>query len=237
MSSERYAVYCDESSHLPNDGFPTMSMGAIWCPRSEVKEAGQRIREIKMRHGMAAGAEIKWTKISPAGLSLYIELVDYFFDNDSLAFRVLVATSKNKLAHVNFAQTHDEWFYKMYFLLLNNIIQNKSCYSIFIDQKDTRSREKVKHLSDVLANANYDFSREIIERVQTVRSDEVPLMQLTDLLLGAVSSISRGGPLSIAKSELIKRIQKRSRYSLRRSTTLAERKFNVFYWTPQDHHP
>ena len=236
MHGERYAIYCDESGHLPNDGFSSMSMGAIWCPRSEVREAGQRIREIKGRHGMAADAEVKWTKISPSGVSLYIDLVDYFFDNDSLSFRVLVANDKSKLVHEQFSQTHDDWFYKMYFLLLNNIIQNRACYSIYLDQKDTRSREKVKHLFDVLANANYDFSREIIERVQTVRSDEVPLMQMTDLLLGATSSISRGGSASSAKKEVISRIQYRSHYSLRRSTTLAEQKFNIFYWTPQDRH-
>lgn len=227
--SEIFNVYCDESCHLEHDRQPVMSLGAVWCPLDHVRPATERIKEIKTRHGIPTLSELKWTKLSPGNLPLYLDLVDDFFDADHLNFRCLVA-SKSGLRHGDFSQTHDDWYYKMYFTMLQTVLNPHACFRIYLDIKDSRSSAKIGKLHDVLANNLYDFSRNIVERVQTVRSHEVELMQLADILIGAVSAVNRGAVASVAKRALIERIRERSGYTLTRSTLIQERKVNIFRW-------
>jgi hypothetical protein len=223
-------VYCDESCHLEHDHQAVMVLGALWCRRELSRTAAERIREIKDRHGLSKNYEVKWTKISAAKEQFFIDLVDYFFDNDELHFRALIVPDKSRLHHADFAQTHDDWYYKMYFDLLKVIIDPHLCYHIYLDLKDTRGKAKVAKLHEVLANAHYDFSRQIIERIQTVRSHEVELLQLADLLIGAVSYVNRGLSANAGKLSVIERIRKRSQYSLTQTTLLREDKVNLFRW-------
>lgn len=225
-----FNIYCDESCHLENDGQRAMVLGALWCPARESKEAATRIREIKAGHGLAPGFEAKWTKVSPAKLGFYRNLVDYFFDDDDLHFRALIIPDKSQLDHAAFGQDHDTWYYKMYFDTLKVLLAPGSEYRIYVDIKDTRSAAKTRKLHEILCNNAYDFERKMITRVQTVRSHEVQQMQLADLLLGVVSYENRGCGRSPAKDQLVKRMQERSGYSLTRSTLLREEKVNLLRW-------
>ena len=69
---------------------------------------------------------------------------------------------------------------------------------------------------------------------QTVKSSEVAIVQLADILTGAVSYVARGLATSEAKLELVKKISARSKYSLTRSSVFKEEKFNIFYWRSQN---
>lgn len=228
--SQVFNVYCDESCHLENDHQSVMVLGAIWCPLDKVREISVRIREIKAQHGMKPGFEIKWTKVSPARRQFYLDVVDYFFDDDDLRFRALIVPDKSRLEHGSFRQTHDEWYYKMYFDLLKVILSPEGRYRIYLDIKDTRGAAKIVKLHDILCNNMYDFSREIIERVQLVRSHEVELMQLADILIGAISYVNRGLIGNTAKVALVERMKRRSKYDLTRTTLLREEKINLFRW-------
>jgi len=228
--SQTFNIYCDESCHMENDHQKVMVLGAVWCPLEKVREISIRIREIKIDHGLNPDFEIKWTKVSPAKLKFYLDLVDYFFDDDDLHFRALIVPDKSKLRHEVFGQSHDDWYYKMYFDMLKVIFNPGYKYRIYLDIKDTRGATKVAKLHDVLCNNMYDFSREIIERVQTVRSHEVEIMQVADLMIGAISYVNRGLTDSSAKIALVKRIRKRSGYELTRTTLLRENKVNLFRW-------
>ena len=143
-------------------------------------------------------------------------------------FRAVVIKDKDKLDHSKFRnQDHDVWYYKMFFCLLNIIFEPHSRYRIYLDKKDTRSGEKIKKLHDVLCNSKYDFSREIIEIVQSVHSHEIELLQLADLLIGAVGYANRALKTSRAKLELVSLIRDRSGYSLSSTTLLKEEKVNL----------
>jgi hypothetical protein len=225
-----YNIYCDESCHLEKDQQNVMVLGAIWCPLEKSKEIAIRIREIKLEHSLKQNFEIKWTKVSPAKLHFYLELLDYFFDNSDLHFRALIVPDKAKLRHAEFNQSHDDFYYKMYFDMLKIIINPNATYRIYIDIKDTKSAQKAEKLHEVLCNNQYDFSRSIIERLQTVRSHEVEILQLTDLLIGAVSYVNRGLDTSHAKSSIVQRFRYRSGYRLTQSTLYKEDKVNLFYW-------
>lgn len=224
-----YNVYCDESCHLPNDNQSIMMLGLVWCPLDKTREIATRLREIKERHNLASNFEIKWTKVSPAKVLFYQDIIDYFFDDDDLHFRGVVI-QKTEINHEVFNQKHDDWYYKMMFTLIEPVLKPNACFRIYLDKKDTRSSDKVHKLHDVLCNKMYDFNHDIVERVQVIESHAVEQLQLADLLLGAVGYLNRGLSENSAKQQLINRIKKRSGYELTRSTLLRENKFNIFHW-------
>lgn len=225
-----FNVYCDESCHLENDRQKAMVLGAVWCPLEKARKIAVRIREIKVKHGLPPGFEIKWVKVSPAKVQFYLDIMDYFFDDDDLHFRALIVPDKSLLRHEDFGQTHDDWYYKMYFDLLKVILHPHAQYRIYLDYKDTQGAAKVARLHQVLCNNMYDFSREIIERIQLVRSHEVEMLQVADLLTGTVSYVNRELDTSRAKQLLVERMRQRSGYMLTQTTLLRENKINLFRW-------
>jgi len=225
-----YNIYCDESCHLEHDHQGIMVLGAVWCLLDKTKEIARAMRAIKMRHGLPADFEVKWTKVSPSQLGFYLDLVDFFFDEQDLHFRALIVPDKAKLDHKVFGQSHDDWYFKMYFSMLKVIFQPHARYRIYLDIKDSRSAPKIVRLRDVLCNNLYDFSREIIEGIQTVRSHEVEQLALADLLIGAIAYANRGLTSSPAKTKVVERIRQRSHYELTRTTLLREDKMNLFRW-------
>lgn len=225
-----FNIYCDESCHLENDGEKAMVLGGVWCPADKKDEIFRRLREIKEEHGLNKRFEIKWNKVSKGQLAFYMDIINYFFDNGDLHFRVLVVPNKSELKHDEFGQSHDTIYYKMYFNLLKTLFEPDCAYNIYIDIKDTRGQKKVEKLHEVLCNNHYDFNRELIKKVQQVRSEEVELVALADLLIGAMSYLHRGKTTSEAKLKLIERIKERSKYNLMASTLYRENKFNIFVW-------
>lgn len=233
-----YNVYCDETCHLEHDGINVMVLGAVWCPQSKLKEINQRIRQIKERNGVSPTMELKWTKISPAKIDLYRDIVNYYFDDDDLHFRAVVIPDKSKLNHEQFHQTHDDWYYKMYFDMLKVIFNPTDNYEVYIDIKDTNSYRKAQKLKDVCCNSLYDFSQRVIKRLQPIRSEEVQIMQLVDILIGVVGYENRNFPAefekSAAKQNIIELIKKRSGYTMRKTTLLREEKLNLLAWDARD---
>ena len=144
-----YNIYCDESCHLENDGKSGMVLGAVWCPAEKTRRTAEEIRNIKLRHDLSSRFEIKSTKISPAKINFYLDIVNYFFDNKDLDFRAIVIPDKSKLRHKDFQQHHDDWYYKMYFNLLKVILEPDCKYHIYLDIKDTQGRAKIKKLHEI----------------------------------------------------------------------------------------
>lgn len=231
--SGNFILYCDESCHLENDGMPAMVLGALWCDASHHKLLARKVKAVKRLHGLRAGFEIKWTKVSPAQLDFYRDLIDLFFDEPMLRFRALVVPDKQALDHERFAQSHDEFYYKQWYTVLNHVIHRDNHYRIFLDIKDTQGGEKLAKLHEVLCNANYDFDRGIIESIDQVQSHDVPLLQLADLLIGALSYVHRGLSSNPAKMALLQRIRDRSGLTLERSSAWSAEKYNLFVWRPQ----
>jgi hypothetical protein len=228
--SETLNIYCDESCHLEHDQHAMMVLGALWCTDGKVREIAERLREKKAEHGLSPDFETKWTKVSPGKTAFYLDLVDYFFDDDDLHFRAVVI-KKGSIDHRSVpGQTHDDWYYKMLFILLQPLLMPGSKHRIYLDLKDTQSALKASKLGEFLCNARFDFDRKLIDRIQPVRSHEVEQLQLCDLLIGAVCYLNRELTTNKAKLALIERIKKRSTYTLTRSTLVSERKFNIFFW-------
>lgn len=229
-----HLIYCDESCHLENDGHDIMVLGGIVCPETYKRQSYEDIRNIKKKHGISSWFEVKWTKVSKSKVDFYADLVDYFFKCEYLSFRGVLATHKSKLNHVKYNNgNYDDWYYKMYFRLLDPLIDANNEYRIFIDIKDTKGGPKVRKLHEVLCNNIYDFNRDVIRDIKQINSVESELMQLTDLFIGALSYFHRQPWSNQGKIDLINTLINKHDVDLSRKTSLDKMKFNILIWKPR----
>lgn len=232
----KYNIYCDESCHLKNDSSPVMILGAVSCPEEQKRVIFNDIRAIKMKYGLDSRFEIKWTKVSMSKIDFYLELLSYFWNNQILSYRGLVATGKQYLNHEKYNDGDtDLWYYKMYFLMLNPIVNPLNEYKILVDIKDTRGGRRVKKLQEVLCSNKYDFKREVIKNIVQVNSKESEILQLADLINGALGFYHRQLDKRLDTNEgkvlMVKELQKKC--SLDKTTVKSEQKFNLFIWEPR----
>ena len=227
-----YNIYCDESCHLEHDNQKYMVLGSIICEKSNRKIIRNEISNIKERNDINDSIEIKWNKVSPSKISYYKELVDYFFNSNMMRFRGIII-DKAQINHERFHQTHDDWYYKMYYELLKNLVEPKEDNYIYLDIKDTKSARKVEILKDYLNLRMKEFEYEPIKHIQSINSQESLIIQLADLFIGAIGYKNRkqyeDNGASQAKKELMDYIAEKSGYSLIKSTLLSEKKFNLFH--------
>lgn len=224
-----YKIFCDESCHLQNDGWDIMSLGAIKLPANEYEKVKNNIKEIKLKHKNPF--EIKWTKLSYSRMPLYKELIDYFIDS-KMTYRVVTIINKQDLNHNAFNQTHSEFYYKSYYLVLKKIMNERDSYKVYIDLKDTRGKEALENLKEL-----FQKSKELpTPFMQHIRADESQLLQLTDLFTGAVSYKMRNLKESKIKLEIIDYIERRLSLKLNMTSSYANEKFNKFIQDPKKVH-
>lgn len=217
--NKTFNLYCDESTHLEHDGMPYMLIGYVGAPYNQVKHHKLAIRNLKKEHNFKG--EIKWTNVSNSQYPFYNNLIKYFFETD-LFFRVIVV-DKSKINNAIPGSSYDDFYFKMYYQLLHHKLSMEDNYNIYIDIKDTRNHNKLEKLKQILSlNSS-------IRTLQFMHSYESNLMQLTDILLGAINYRIRGLDQVIAKNNLIEKIEQNCSSSLDKSTSLHENKFNRFF--------
>jgi hypothetical protein len=217
--SKTFNIYCDESCHIEHDHKPYMFLGSISVAYNQVKMHTEQIKELKQKHNFYG--EIKWTNVSKSKFHFYMALVEYFFATD-LKFRT-VGVEKSKIDNDAFGQCYDDFYYKMYYYLLNHNLNSLYSYNVYLDIKDTLSAYKVNKLKEIL-NAKFGVFR----NVQNIRSHESLLMQLADFMMGAISYHHNNEPqANQAKVQVIKKIQHHSGESLMK--TNYSDKLNLFF--------
>lgn len=219
--SKTFNIYCDESCHIEHDHKRYMLLGSVSSAYNQVKRHTERINDIKRKHNFYG--EIKWSNVSGSQYQFYKDLIDYFFDTD-LRFRAVVV-EKSKIDNGAFSQDFDEFYYKMYYYLLNHNINSEYSYNVYLDIKDTLSAYKVSKLREIL---NVKFG--VFRNVQNIRSHESLLMQLADLIMGALSyNLNDENKKVISKVHLIERIKQHSKLDLVNTTFRKENKMNLFF--------
>ena len=226
-----YNIYCDESCHLLNDNNKVFILGATWIEKDKAQEVFEQLQNLKKKHNLSLGFEAKWTKVSESKIDYYSELVQFFFNNEHLHFRGVVVPDKTVLNHTSFAQDHSTWYYKMFYVLLNAIIKDNSEYNLYLDIKDTQGNEKVKELKRILNITSVEDVA--VSKAQQIRSHEVELMQVTDLLAGALSYYHRELSGNKGKEKLISLIESSIGKNMFTSSAVDENKFNVLVWKPR----
>jgi hypothetical protein len=207
-----------------------MVIGGIWVAKNKVKQICSDIRKIKEQHGFSRMFEFKWNqKVSPSSKSFFEAVIKYFFENDSLNFRCIVADK----THTDIAINTD-FYYKMYYQMLINIIKRDSAYNVYVDIKNKgQDAVKLYNLKLCLSRRVYDFNNEKIKKIQSINSKDTELLQLADLFSGLVSYVNRDLQ-NKTKLELIELVRQYSGISLRISTLPSEKKFNIFFWSARE---
>ena len=206
-----------------------MGLGAVTCITSFKDQIVKDIQSLKLKHGLSKDFEIKWSKVSPSKVDFYIDVLQYYFDNEHLGFRCVII-DKTKLEHGQLEVSHDEFYYEVIFLLIRELLHTDQTYKIYLDKKDTNGKNKIEKLHEFLCNENYDYKKEIVKSVQEVVSNQIVLIQLCDLLLGAICYENRSLKSNSGKSKLINLIKERTGYSLIKKTLPSEHKMNILIW-------
>jgi hypothetical protein len=223
----KFEVYCDEANPdvltSANSRARYLMIGSLWLPEDLRNESKSQVVALRERH--RAWGEIKWSKVSPNRINFYIELIDLFFAyGENLRFRCIAVdrTQLNLALHDNDSELG---FYKFYYQLLHHWILDFNAYRIFCDAKSNRDPKRLPVLARCLSRANLT-SR--IDSIQSLPSQEVVLIQLCDLLLGAASSrINNTLREGTAKAAVVQRLELALDRPLA-PTRKGEEKFNIF---------
>ena len=228
-----YNVYCDESCHLVSNDSNYMLIGAISCPKNKVKKVNEYIEHLKENYNLSEKIELKWNKIDKKTEKLYLDIINYFFNNDDLKFRVNVV-DKTKLDHEKYNQTENDFYHKAYYDMLKYIIIPGNSYNIYPDIKDTNSYYYHQVMLDYLRIKMSDTNKKTIKKVQPIRSYEAPILQINDILIGALSYYYRNLFGNSVKLNIINEIKKLYQNDFDTSSYYSNTKFNIFIWRSRD---
>jgi len=228
-----YNVYCDESCHLVSNDSNYMLIGAVYCPKNKVKKVNEYIEHLKENYNISNKIELKWNKIDKKTEKLYLDIINYFFNNDDLKFRVIVI-DKTKLNHEKYNQTENDFYHKAYYEMLKYIIVPGNSYNIYPDIKDTNSYYYHQVMLDYLRIKMVDYNKKTIRKVQPIRSYEAPILQINDILIGALSYHYRNLSNNSVKLNIISEIKKLYQNDLNTTSYCSNTKFNIFMWRSRD---
>ena len=228
-----YNIYCDESCHLVSNDSKYMLIGAVYCPKYKVKKVNEYIEHLKENYNLSDKIELKWNKIDKKTEKLYLDIINYFFNNDDLKFRVMVI-DKTKLDHEKYNQTENEFYHKAYYEMLKYIIIPGNSYNIYPDIKDTNSYYYHQVMLDYLRIKMSDTNKKTIKKAQPIRSYEAPILQINDILIGSLSYYYRNLSGNSVKLNIISEIKKLYQNDLNETSYCSNTKFNIFMWRSRD---
>lgn len=222
-----FNVYCDESRHTSDKADRYAVIGALCCPREMKREIIHDIHLLKKEY--STQGEFGWSKVSPNKLDFYLALQAYFVNQPDLNFRCILI-DRTTLDHDRFNDGDKELgFYKLYYQLLVHWLEPQEAYYLYLDWQQNSDRSCFANLREMLKRKLSGRAR--IECLEPVDSQEQPLTQLVDLLIGAVGYQWNGRQTSEAKLAFCQQLaESLGKSNLRFSTPKAEPKFNIFQW-------
>ena len=182
----------------------------------------------------AIAAEFKWTKVSQTKLPAYQAWVNCLLNNTDVDFRCIVIDT-HLLDHQTFNKGDRELgFYKFYYQLVSRNMQAESLYSLYTDDRTNRKNNRLEVLR--IVSNRYWKKKSGVEPLRAVEprsSHDEDLLQLTDVILGAIGYAWNNNNNSPAKLELVAYIAKQLGWpSLQVATPPSFTRFNIWHWRP-----
>lgn len=229
-----YNLYCDESRHTSDPSQNFAVIGVLQCPREHKHQIVGRLHSLMALYGIHS--EFGWKKLSPNKQFFYEALLDFFIEESNLNFRCIVV-DKSTLDHDKWNSGDKELgFYKLYYQLLVHWLKPGNEYHIYLDWQQNSCSNRFEELRRILIHKL--TGRAKISCLEPVSSHNQPLIQLADVLMGAVgyqwNNLDKKPESSAFKSAYAQKLAvmlKRERLSV--ATGLIEQKFNIFNWQGQ----
>lgn len=217
MANYYYNLYCDESGIERKGGF---YFGGIHCSPERAKRLEAQIAAFRERTGCLR--EMKWTKVSAKMLPSYIEFTNIFFED---AYATFVLTEVQKGDHwLSLGRTEEERFFQAYFRFLSDSMWANARYKIYLDNQSCKKyRWKSLHYVMNMPYIRHKTQKKIIA-LSAVDSHDQDLVQLVDVLLGALVSTA----IAPAKTTLSEYVRKH----LNAKTKTGLARIKTSSWTP-----
>lgn len=227
----RYDLYCDESRQdllvkksSININNRYVCIGGIMIGTENREKLKADIKELKKKHSVYG--ELKWGNVSENKLNFYLELIDMFFNFKDVYFRTVVIDA-NEVDNDTYNESdHELGYYKLYYQLVVHWINSGERYYLFTDYKTNKDKFRLQKLKKILNNS---CGTECVEVVQSIDSKESLLLQLQNVLMGAVGYKFNYGDdgNSLAKKEVVKKIETYLGHEII-PTGRDYKKFNIF---------
>lgn len=226
-----YKIFCDESCHLQHDGADVMVLGALHTSAEKAIELSKHIKWLRHNHNYKP--EFKWSRLNKHQWPLYKALIDMVLDDVEISFKATVVLNKNKLDHQQYnSGSHSTFYYKMFYYTLRDFLKEGHEYRVYLDYMDTTGAQKIKKMCEVLQN---ETKWQLNVGATIVQSYEVQLVQIVDLLIGAVAYKNRTDiqKISPIKNQFVNYIEQKISATLDYATPPWETKFNIFRFMPR----
>jgi hypothetical protein len=229
----RVYVYADESRQR---GPRFAVIGSIWVPDEFDEWFREKVNEVREAFGMRR--EMKWTKASTkTKLDAYRALVDVLFNQQFARFKCIVI-DREKVDNRSYSNGDEELgFYKFYYQLLSRTLWSGCEHVIFPDQYGTRDPHRLAAVQSC-CNA---YARKTgspgdggaVVAIRPQNSKKEVIIQLCDILIGAVGYSYNGLSSGASKLSLISHIESRLGQPLNQPTQWNRSDFNIWQWQPK----
>lgn len=179
-------VYIDESSQTKHQ---YLVLGALVISLTDSKEFERAIQKARLPE-LPLG-EAKWTKVSKGKLTAYKRMVDSFFDHQKKAHFHSLFVDTTKQDHNRFNNgSRDIGFNKEIYQLATKVakLYPDSFFHLYPDHRDTtQTPDDLRLMLNRGRQKKQDQRDWPFRRCQFRNSKEVLLLQMTDILTGAIA--------------------------------------------------
>ncbi|KKM12709.1 hypothetical protein SY88_02250 [Clostridiales bacterium PH28_bin88] len=248
-------IYCDESRITQ---YKYRVLGGIWIKADQGWNFVNDFHHICREAVGVLPAHMKWgnvpTKPTSKYMPFYTELIDLYFSYNQrghMFFCAIVVDPAYDIDHkiINHGDP-EEGFYKLYFQLIFRKLDWKEKYHIRLAYRDVAKKinpvQEFARLTDlknalnhwVIRESGYTLPTGPVASIQSRPAKERRLIQLADILMGAVGyhwhEMQMKPEASEGKTFLANYIaSKLGRKSLAFTTYPSDRLFNIFYFRPR----
>jgi hypothetical protein len=223
-------IYVDESSQTKHR---FLVLGAITVPIEETEGLLRRLRSARCPELPAS--ELKWTKVSKAKLTAYLRSVDVFFESKQVHFHSIIVDTTKQNHQLYNQGSREIGFNKELYQLLMKFGRLYDCnFHVYLDRRTTtQATEDLRLIANRGIRKQGDRRDWPYRRLHFRDSHEVEMLQLTDLLIGAVAFRINGHharpDASPAKLALSEHILRRAGVDDVQKDTMIRGKFTIWH--------
>lgn len=189
-------VFIADEAGISNDRYTVV--GGVVMHRNTLVKACQTLAEYREKHNMKA--ELKWQRVSNQKQTEYEALVDYFFamnNANHMHFHSIVFDSHQANHHKYNGGDGDVGLSKLYYqLLLHKFVKiygDKGTLYVRLDHRHSQTPlEDIRRMLNATAARDHNITSGPVKQLVSMDSKACDLLQLNDVILGAVCCARNG---------------------------------------------